>query len=225
MKVFKFFFLFIFFVIILNSDFTAELRPLDIIKNSVKVSQDIINALPDNFTPEQEKAAIEKIRKELEPLLDQDKTCEVSISSDNWAKFTPPQKEEFKQSLKKILVQKFSGVYKKEKKTPVDPKAVTPPKSKKINIDIKQEQVYNDTLLQVPAAVMVTSIVPGDDIDLPLDFIFFQNAKMEWKLYDIHVDTKSVIFGYKKQFSTIIEKHDPAYLLLKLNESISKNEK
>jgi ABC-type transporter MlaC component len=211
-------FLIIFAIIFLpQRQFTDDDKsPLKILKDAIKITQDVVRNLPENFSEEQEKEAKEKIRSKLEPLLDQDKASELSISSKNWTKFSEKQKVEFKENLKKILVQKFSAIYKKEKtkrsgKTNIQ-------KLKAIEINIKDEKKYNDKLLKIPKAVKISAIIPGDEIDLPVNFIFSKNKDSQWKIYDIHFDGKSIIYSYKKQFSSIIRKHGVDYLLKKLKE-------
>jgi len=195
--------------------------PLEILKDAIDITQNVIKSLPENFSQKQENEAKEKIRGELEPLLDQDKVSELSISSQNWLKFSPQQKIEYKENLKKILIHKFSALYEKEKKS--SQKNDNLQKLRKITIDIKTEKQYNDKLLKVPEAVKISTIMPGDEIDLPLNFIFFKNKNSEWKIYDIHFDGKSILFSYKKQFQSIIKKRGISYLLKKLNEIVIKN--
>ena len=92
-------------------------------------------------------------------------------------------------------------------------------------INVKGEIPYKDNLLKVPDAVKVDAIVPGEEIDIPIAFIFFKNSDSAWKIYDIHLDGRSVIFSYKKQFSSIISKHGAAYFLKKLKDLVAKGEK
>lgn len=123
----------------------------------------------------------------------------------HWKKFSPDQKKRFSE----VFAEFLGNTY-------ID----------KIQSEYNNERiVYVGQVAKGKKALVKTKILRGESLEIPIAYRM-KKINGQWKVYDILVENGvSLIKNYRIQFSEILKKNTPEYLIKRLEKKLAEQEK
>lgn len=184
----------------------AAAEPLELLKTSIADLEKVADSLGENPDEAQKKAAEKQARSILEGIFDKNHLAALALGPGQWEKLTDAQKKEFEKIVHQLIVQKLNKSGKNDNRTVSD--KIQSLRSRKLIMG--QQTDYKDPYFKLDNAVKVSTTLPGDELDIPIDFLYVKEAELkpttDWRVYDIQIDGRSQVYSYRKQFSSYIEK-------------------
>ncbi len=180
----------------------SAVEPMEALKNPM---EKILELLADPQYKEIDKKDLQrqKITAITNDLFDYTEMAKRALAR-NWRIFTPPQRQEFRNIfadlLEKTYYNKVYGEYTNE------------------TVVYGKERKISDVKAQVETAIHRATV------DIPVMYSMMLNNGV-WRVYDVNIEGVSLIKNYRSQFSQILNKDKPEYLIQRLKDKIVKLEK
>ena len=195
----KIFFLITLFIFFFSTFSFAE-------ENLINFLQSKIDIVIKTYNKKTEKGKKKKeIEKKIKEIFDF-KTISMLAVARKWKKFNKSEKDEFIKHFSKLLIDRYY-----EKFNNNDGK-----------IDVKITYL-SQRIIKKKRAIIKTQI-PIKDKDgefTPIDYKLVKKNGV-WRVYDIYVEGISLIKNYREQFSEILMRNPPSYLIKKVKNMVTK---
>lgn len=122
----------------------------------------------------------------------------------HWPRFKPEERKEFRDVFADLLentyYDKIHTAYNKER------------------VEFLKQEMISETKARVETRIF------RDDLDIPVNYSMKLDEGI-WRVYDVNIEGVSLIKNYRSQFSKILTKKSPVYLIQQLKEKVIELEK
>jgi len=152
--------------------------------------------------PQQRRAIVEALRKELFPYFHFEEMAKRSLGV-HWKDRTPREREEFTRLFRDLLENAYVG---------------------KIEGYKGEKILYRKESVDLPYAEVNTVIVTLQGDEIPVDYRVLKDGA-RWRIYDIVIEGVSLVNNYRSQFAGILQKSSYPELVRRLKSTIQQQEK
>lgn len=178
------------------SDNTLGLKPVDIIKNSTKQIFSILEQ--DNLSYTDKYQRIQSI---MHQYVDMKRICGLVLGS-RWRRLTTEQKYRFIDAFQHTLISKYIELLSVHANEYIE--------------YLKPRIGKNSTRAEV--RTIISEISGNESIEVSYHLHLHKNSK-EWKIYNVKIDSLSLIRSYKDYFNYKLKKHNINYIINSMEES------
>jgi phospholipid transport system substrate-binding protein len=190
------------FFIVAAPCMAQEVKPLDVVKNSVQQALDILKS-PEYSRSEANNEQRNKLWGIIKNVFDFNEMSRRTLAR-NWRRFSPEEQAEFTELfsvfLRNIYLSKIQGGFEDER------------------VEYREEE-----LLSASKAVVKTVII-REELEIPIDYSL-QKKDGTWRVYDVNVEGTRMVRNYRAQFAKILINGTPAELIDTLKKKIEEQKK
>ncbi len=181
----------------------TEADPMATIKKPIDKVIEILND-PRYKDPDKREIQRERLWETVRGLFDFNEISRRAVAR-HWKKFSPEEKKRFAD----VFADFLGNTY-------ID----------KIQSEYNNEQiVYVSQIARGNKALVKTKLLRGESLEIPIAYRM-KKIDGKWKIYDILVENGvSLVKNYRIQFSEILKKHPPQYLIKRLETKLAEQKK
>ena len=185
------------FLMIAMPCMAQDVRPLDVIKNSVDQALSILND-PKYDESDSNNEQREKLWKIVQDVFDFDEMSKRTLAR-NWGRFSQQEKKEFTELfsvfLRNIYISKIQGGFEGEK------------------VQYGDEEMISDS------KAVIKTVIVRKDVEIPIDYSL-QKTNGSWRVYDVNVEGTSMVRNYRAQFAKTLMNETPSQLIETLRKKV-----
>ncbi|MFC1885345.1 phospholipid-binding protein MlaC [Thermodesulfobacteriota bacterium] len=179
-----------------------EVRPLDMVKDSVEQALSILKS-PEYSKSEANNKQRDKLWEIIRNVFDFNEMARRTLAR-NWKRFSPKEQDEFTELfsvfLRNIYLSKIQGGFEDER------------------VEYREEEMLSDS------KAVVKTVIIRKDLEIPIDYSL-QKDNGTWRVYDVNVEGTRMVRNYRAQFAKILINGTPSHLIETLKKKIEEQNK
>lgn len=191
------------FILIILPTLAVSMEPIATIKAPIDAVITILND-PQYKAPGTKVAQRDQIWKKVKPMFNFEEIAKRSVAR-NWGDFSAAEKvaftDVFAEFLGNTYIDKIQGEYHNEQ------------------IVYLGQDFYSDLYAEVKTQII------RETVEIPVNYRMLKDEDAQWKVYDVIVESVSLVKNYRTQFASILRKKKPAQLIQQLNEKLAEQKK